>query len=227
MEYHGPRPLRAGTEERAAIPKATAVKVKATTKSVPASKKPAAKRPAKSSAPPVRVTKRPTPSDRIPRVIANPTLGDHLAVITHAVMQAGLSWAFIDARWDDYVAAFEGFDVERVAGYGDADVERLMQADGVIRSRSKIEGTIRNARALLEIERELGSVRDYQTSFADYDAIRRDTKQRFAYVGDLSTYYWLFRTGATVPDLEEWMKGQERDHPRMREMVILAASSKA
>jgi 3-methyladenine DNA glycosylase Tag len=159
--------------------------------------------------------------------VENPTLRDHLAVITRAVMQAGLSWAFIDGRWDDYVAAFDGFEVERVAAYGEADVERLMQADGVIRSRSKIEGTIRNARALLEIEREFGSVRAYQTSFADYDAIRRDTKKRFAFLGDLSTYYWLFRTGAPVPDLEDWMKGQERDHPRMREMVRLAASSRA
>ncbi len=173
----------------------------------------------------MRAPKRATPVDRIPRVVENPTANDHLAIITRAVMQAGLSWAFIDARWDDYVRAFEGFDVARVAAYGEFDVERVMQADGVIRSRSKIEGTIRNARALLEIERDFGSIRAYQTSFAGYDALRRDTKTRFAYVGDLSTYYWLFRTGAPVPDLEEWMKGQERDHPRMREMVQLASAS--
>ncbi|HZX68452.1 MAG TPA: DNA-3-methyladenine glycosylase I [Candidatus Elarobacter sp.] len=170
----------------------------------------------------MRVPKRPTPVDRIPRVVENPTVNDHLAIITRAVMQAGLSWAFIDGRWDDYVRAFDGFDAARVAAYGEAEVERLMQADGVIRSRSKIEGTIRNARTLIDIEREFGSVRAYQTSFAGYDAIRRDTKTRFAFLGDLSTYYWLFRTAAPVPDLEEWMKGQDRDHPRMREMVTLA-----
>jgi DNA-3-methyladenine glycosylase I len=135
-------------------------------------------------------------------------------------MQAGMSWAFIDARWDDYVAAFEGFDVAKVAAYGDVDVDRLMNSDGIIHSKSKIEGTIRNARALLELEREHGSIRAYQTSFAEYDAIRRDTKARFAFVGDLSTYYWLFRTGAPVPALEDWMKAQDRDHPRMREMVM-------
>jgi 3-methyladenine DNA glycosylase Tag len=134
-------------------------------------------------------------------------------------MQAGMSWAFIDARWDDYVTAFEGFDVAKVAAYGEMDVDRLMNAPGIIHSKSKIEGTIRNARALLELEREYGSIRAYQTSFADYDAVRRDTKARFAFVGDLSTYYWLCRTGAPVPDLEEWMKTQDRDHPRMREMV--------
>jgi hypothetical protein len=179
-------------------------------------------KPSSKTAPPVRVPKRPTPVDRIPRVVEDPTVNDHLAIITRAVMQAGLSWAFIDGRWDDYVRAFDGFDAARVAAYGEADVERLMQADGVIRSRSKIEGTIRNARTLIDIEREFGSVRAYQTSFAGYDAIRRDTKTRFAFLGDLSTYYWLFRTAAPVPDLEEWMKGQDRDHPRMREMVTLA-----
>jgi 3-methyladenine DNA glycosylase Tag len=157
--------------------------------------------------------------------VENPTLSDHLAVITRAVMQAGMSWAFIDARWDSYVAAFENFDVAKVAAYGDIDVDRLMNADGIIHSKSKINGTIRNARVLLELEREYGSIRAYQTSFADYDAARKDVNKRFAFMGDLSTYYWLFRTGATVPDLEEWMKTQERDHPRMREMVTLGTRS--
>ena len=137
-------------------------------------------------------------------------------------MQAGMSWAFIDSRWDAYVAAFESFAVAKVAAYGDLDVDRLMEADGIIHSKSKIEATIRNARTLIEVEREFGSIRAYQTSFADYAAVRKDTKKRFAFMGDLNTYYWLFRTGVPVPDLEEWMKDQERDHPRMREMVRLA-----
>lgn len=171
------------------------------------------------SAPPVRIPKRPTPPERIPRVVENPTPSDHLAIVTRAVMQAGMSWAFIEARWEAYLGAFENFDIARVAAYQEADVERLMQAEGIIHSRGKIEGTIRNARTLLEIEREHGSIRTYQTSFATYDDVRKDTQKRFTYVGDLSTYYWLFRTGVPVPDLEEWMKGQERDHPRMREMV--------
>jgi 3-methyladenine DNA glycosylase Tag len=175
------------------------------------------------TAPPVRIPKRPTPEDRIPRVVENPTLDDHLAVITRAVMQAGMSWAFIDSRWDDYVAAFESFAVAKVAAYGDADVDRLMNTDGIIHSKSKIEGTIKNARALIDIEAEFGSLRAYHESFATYDDARKDAKKRLAFMGDLNTYYWRFRTGARVPDLEEWMKGQERDHPRMREMVTLAS----
>jgi 3-methyladenine DNA glycosylase Tag len=152
--------------------------------------------------------------------VQNPTLNDHLEIITRAVMQAGLSWAFIDARWDAYVNAFDRFDVEKVAAYGERDIERLMHTDDVIHSKAKIEGTIRNARELIALEREFGSIRTYQNSFRDYAEARADAKKRFAYMGDLNTYYWRFRTGGAVPDVEAWMKGQDRDHPRMREMVL-------
>ena len=123
-----------------------------------------------------------------------------------------------------YVRAFDNFNCRRVAEYGEADIERLMTTDGIIHSRSKIEGTIKNARTLIALEAEFGSLRAYHNSFATYDDARKDAKQRFAFMGDLNTYYWRFRTGASVPDFEEWMKGQERDHPRMREMVTLGAS---
>ena len=115
----------------------------------------------KKSAPAVRVPKQPTPPERVPRVVPNATPSDHLAIITRAVMQAGLSWAFIDARWDDYVTAFERFDVATVAAYGDMEIYRPMNTAGIIHSKSKIEGTIKNARALLDVEREFGSIDAY------------------------------------------------------------------
>jgi 3-methyladenine DNA glycosylase Tag len=165
-------------------------------------------------------TKRPPPA----RVVADPSSSDHLAIVTRAVFQAGLSWTMLDAKWPVFVAAFDSFAVSKVAAYGAPDVDRIMAVPGMIRSRKKIEGTIRNARALLELEREFGSVRAYQTS-APYDALRRDVAKRFAYMGDLNAYYWLFRTGAPVPDVDEWMRTQERDHPRIREMVALERSA--
>ena len=161
--------------------------------------------------------KRPTPPERIPRVVENPALSDHLAIITQAIFQAGLSWAFIDARWERYVAEFDGFDAAKVAAYDEAAVARLMQATDIVHSRAKIEGTIRNARALIAIEREFGSVRAYQASFASYDELRRDTAKRFAYLGDMNTYYWLFRTGAPVPgrrDVDEDADRRPPAHPR-------------
>ncbi len=171
--------------------------------------------------PPVKVPARPTPPERIPRVVAEPTLADHLAIITRAIFQAGLSWSMLDLKWPVFEAAFDGFAVAAVAAYGERDIARIMATPGMIRSAKKIAATVRNAQALLELEREYGSVRAYQTS-ADYATIQRDTRRRFAYLGDASTYYWLFRSGAPVPPFARWIERQERDHPRLREMVNAA-----
>ncbi|MGA2394373.1 MAG: DNA-3-methyladenine glycosylase I [Candidatus Lustribacter sp.] len=175
--------------------------------------------------PPPPRTSKPTPPDRIPRVIVAPTLDDHLEVMTRAIFQAGLSWALIDARWDAFRTAFEGFSVKLIATtYGDGDVERIMAADGVIHSRAKIAGTIANAKALLALGETHEDVARYVRSFPTYDALYADARKRFAYLGDLSLYYWLFRTGLPVPPFERWMERQERDHPRMRELVEMGRS---
>jgi hypothetical protein len=178
-----------------------------------------AQNPKPRSAPPVKTPKRATPAGEIPERITDPTLDDHLAVLSRAIFQAGLSWAFMAARWERFLAAFDGFSVARVAAYGESDVERLMETDGIVHSRSKIEATIHNARTLQAIEREFGSVDAYVARFTDYDALWNDAKARFKFLGDLNCYYWLFRTGAPVPPFEQWMTRQEKDHPRMREMV--------
>jgi hypothetical protein len=181
------------------------------------------KKTAAHGAPPLRASK-PTPPERIPRVIAQPALDDHLEVMTRAIFQAGLSWAFIEDRWPAFRTAFAHFAIAVVAAYGESDIERIMEADGVVHSRKKIAGTIDNARALQALAAHYGGVAAYARSFGSYDALYADAKQRFAYLGDLSCYYWLFRTGLPVPPFERWMERQERDHPRMREMVLLARS---
>ena len=66
--------------------------------------------------------------------------------------QAGLSWITILKKRESFRNAFEGFDPERIAAYGERDVERLLADPGIVRSRSKIEAAIGNARAFLEIE---------------------------------------------------------------------------
>ena len=115
--------------------------------------------------PPLRTSK-PTPPERIPRVIPTPTLDDHLEVMTRAIFQAGLSWALIDARWDAFRAAFEGFSVKVIATYGEGEIERLMEADGVVHSRSKIASTSANARRCCRRSPpEHGDVAAYARSF--------------------------------------------------------------
>ena len=66
--------------------------------------------------------------------------------------QAGLSWITILKKRDNFRAAFEGFDPEAIANWGQTEVERLLGDSGIIRHRGKIEATIYNARAYLEVE---------------------------------------------------------------------------
>jgi DNA-3-methyladenine glycosylase I len=66
--------------------------------------------------------------------------------------QAGLSWAIILKKRDGFRKAFAGFDPEKVAAFTEADVERLVQDAGIIRSRSKIVATIGNAKAYMKMQ---------------------------------------------------------------------------
>lgn len=81
--------------------------------------------------------------------------------------QAGLSWLTILKRREGYRRAFEGFDPERIARYGPADVERLLADPGIVRNRKKVESAVGNARAYLALREELGSFSDYLWSFVD------------------------------------------------------------
>lgn len=79
--------------------------------------------------------------------------------------QAGLSWTTILRKRSGYRCAFDGFDVERIAGYGDDDVARLLSDPGIVRNRAKIESTIANARAVLTLREEVGSLSDHLWGF--------------------------------------------------------------
>jgi len=72
--------------------------------------------------------------------------------------QAGLSWSTILKKRENYRNAFAGFNIKKVAAFTDADVERLLQDPGIIRNRMKIAAAIKNARGVLEIQKEFGSL---------------------------------------------------------------------
>ena len=72
--------------------------------------------------------------------------------------QAGLSWLTILNKRDAFRRAFAGFDAARVARFGARDVERLLGDARIVRHRGKIESAINNARRLLELRAEFGSL---------------------------------------------------------------------
>jgi len=131
-------------------------------------------------------------------------------------MQAGLSWATILNKRQNFRAAFHNFDPQRVARYTARDVKRLLNNPGIIRNRLKIEAAITNARQFLEVQNEFGSFDAYIWHFVEgkpiknafrslkeipaktplSDAISKDLKQRgFKFVGSTIVYAHLQATG--------------------------------
>jgi len=123
--------------------------------------------------------------------------------------QAGLSWATILKRRENYRKAYDNFDPAKVAKYDEAKVAELLANAGIIRNRKKIESSINNARLFLEVQREFGSFDKYIWSFVDFkpvinswktlselpattelsDRISKDMKKRgFSFVGSTIIY---------------------------------------
>src|ERR1700692_2007123 len=110
----------------------------------------------------------------IPEPIEPQRLADYLAVMSRAVFQAGLSWKMIEARWNDYLRLFEGFDPVVVAAFDSTDGERILNDGRVVRVYKKVGATIENAKILLALDREHGGFRNYLRSFDSYEALAKD-----------------------------------------------------
>jgi DNA-3-methyladenine glycosylase I len=81
--------------------------------------------------------------------------------LTLEINQAGLSWLTILKKKASFHAAFDGFDVDRVAAYGDEEKARLMADAGIIRNRLKVDAVIENARRIQQLRQTHGSFADW------------------------------------------------------------------
>ncbi len=82
------------------------------------------------------------------------------------LFQAGLSWITLLKKREAFRAAFDGFDVEKIAAYGEGKIQALLQDAGIIRSRNKIESAVSNAGIVLTLRKEFGSFCNYLWSFS-------------------------------------------------------------
>ena len=132
------------------------------------------------------------------------------------INQAGLSWLTILKKRENFRAAFDGFDVDRVAAYGRKERARLLRDAGIIRNRLKIESAIQNAQAFLAVQQEFGSFDQYLWDFTEgrtiqnawrsiehvpahtpeSDTISKDLKRRgFKFVGSTICYAFMQAVG--------------------------------
>ena len=86
--------------------------------------------------------------------------------------QAGLSWSTILNKREAFRKAFDGFDLEAVAGYGEEDVQRLLSDAGIVRNRLKILAATTNANQFLEVRKEFGTFDRYIWQFTNYKTLR-------------------------------------------------------
>jgi DNA-3-methyladenine glycosylase I len=131
-------------------------------------------------------------------------LAGYLEVLSRPVFQAGMNWRVVDAKWDGIREAFAGFDPAKVAKFGPAEVDRLVENPRVIRSRPKIEAVVDNAQTMLELEAEHGGFRRYLRSHGGFEETAADLKRQFRYIGDTGAYYFLYVVGENVPPHDEW-----------------------
>jgi DNA-3-methyladenine glycosylase I len=130
--------------------------------------------------------------------------------------QAGLSWKTILNKRDAYREAFAGFDAARVARFDSRRIDRLLTNPGIVRNRLKVESTVTNARAFLEVQREAGSfdrfvwgvvgdspkvnrwrsTRSIPARSAESDTLSVELKRRgFRFVGSTICYAFMQATG--------------------------------
>ncbi len=130
--------------------------------------------------------------------------------------QAGLSWYTVLRKRENYRRVFDNFNPEKVAAFGDDQIEALMLDKGIIRNRLKLNAAVSNARFFLKIQDEFGSfddyiwrfvdgkpivnvlktMSDYPTNSAESDALSKDLRQRgFKFVGSTICYAHMEATG--------------------------------
>ena len=130
--------------------------------------------------------------------------------------QAGLSWITVLKKRENYRTAFDGFDPVKVAGYDDAKIEELMQNEGIIRNRLKINAAVTNAGLFLEVQKKYGSFDKFIWAYVDNapiirhperpedipattplsDKISKDmNKMGFKFVGSTIIYAFMQATG--------------------------------
>jgi DNA-3-methyladenine glycosylase I len=140
----------------------------------------------------------------------------HFEFLVLDAFQAGLSWRTILHKRAAFRRGFAGFAPRKVARFDAAKVARLMQDAGIVRNRMKIEATVKNAKAFMAIQRELGSFDAYVWRFTggkvidhrlgnfaempatspESDAMSQDLKKRgFAFVGSTICYSYLQAAG--------------------------------
>ena len=123
--------------------------------------------------------------------------------LTRCVFQGGLSWTLIADKWPSFKAAFDDFEVAKVAKYGLEDQERLLNDKSIIRNRQKIMATIENAEEFQRIAEQHGSFKKWLEEMDksnNYSYVSKRLSSVFKRVGPGTAHIFLWSIGEPI----EW-----------------------
>lgn len=120
------------------------------------------------------------------------------------INQAGLSWTLMLRKQENFRKAYDSFSIEKVAVYGEEDIQRLLSDSGIIRNRLKINAAIFNAKRILELKQENGTFKNWLDS---QDLLSKEGwlklfKKNFRFVGGEIVGEFLMSTGY-LPDAHD------------------------
>ncbi len=121
--------------------------------------------------------------------------------MTRCIFQGGLNWTLIADKWHNFKAAFDDFDIAKIAEYGLEDQERLLNDAGIIRNRQKIMATIQNAEEFQRIAKEHGSFKkwlDEMDKGNNYSYVAKRLSSRFKRVGPGTAHIFLWSVGEPI-----------------------------
>ena len=150
--------------------------------------------------------------------------------LTLETAQAGLSWSTILKRRKNYKKAYDNYDIIKIASYDENKIQELLNNEGIIRYRLKIESSINNAKQFLKVQDEYGSFSNYLWSFVDHKPIinswkklsevpaetelskqiAKDLKSKgFKFVGSVTIYAYLQAVGVINDHLTDCFRYEE------------------
>jgi 3-methyladenine DNA glycosylase Tag len=136
---------------------------------------------------------------------------DYFDRMSKAIFTAGLNWKMVENKWPAFQKAFSGFSPAKVAKLTERDVTALMKNQGIVRNEKKIRATVENAKAILAIEKDFGSIKKYLDTFKGGEVkLQKDLQERFKHVGPSTARMFLWQVDYPLtPTKEEkmWMKG--------------------
>ncbi len=125
----------------------------------------------------------------------------YFETMSRVIFLAGLNWRMIDRKWPNFKEAFKNFSIDKVAKFGEKDIQRLVSNTGIVRNRAKIVAVINNAKQFQRTKEEYGSFERFIDSLdksENYAFVIKELGKQFNRIGPSSARIFLYSVGEDI-----------------------------